>query len=91
MTATSEAGDWIEFIKPFRALRMYRCHTARLSVFSSIRVMTVQTAAKLSQISMIAFLFHLSLTAPAKMLIKTYGAYEHTVSSEVVSAEPLSL
>lgn len=71
VTATSAAGDCTEFIRPFKALRTYRCHTARLPVFISTRVMTVHTAAKLSQISITAFLFHLSLIAPANMLIRT--------------------
>lgn len=39
--------------------------------------------------SMVAFLFQRSESAPAKMLKSTYGAYEQMESSAVLSAEPL--
>lgn len=47
------------------------------------------SAAAASQMSMVAFLFQRSESAPAKMLKSTYGAYEQMESNAVLSAEPL--
>src|SRR5574344_61755 len=47
------------------------------------------TAASVSQTSMTFFLSHLSLSAPANMLISTYGVYEHIDNSAVCSADPV--
>ncbi len=69
----------------------YRCQISSLPVFSKIKIEIVHNAAKVSLTSIVTFLFHLSLSEPAKILIITYGAYEQTDNKAVVNAEPLTV
>ena len=64
-------------------------HTQSASVLSKTSTPTVVSAAAASQMSMVAFLFQRSESTPAKILKRTYGAYEQMESSAVLSAEPL--
>lgn len=64
-------------------------HTQSASVLSKTSTPTVVSAAAASQMSIVAFLFQRSESAPAKMLKSTYSAYERMESSAVLSAEPL--
>ena len=69
--ATSLAGCCTVFIRPLRAFNRYMCQGASQPPFSRTSTATEESAARLSQASMVFFLSHRSLRAPAKMLITT--------------------
>ena len=69
--ATSLAGCCTVFIRPLRAFSRYMCQGASQPPFSKTSTAMVESAARLSQASMVFFLSHRSLRAPAKTLITT--------------------
>ena len=76
-------------MSPLIALSTYICHGCSASARNSNSTTIVHSAALRSHASIVRRLSQRSLSAPANMLITTYGAYEHIDSIAVSSAEPL--
>ena len=88
--ATSAAGCCTAFINPLSTLSAYRWPTRSVPVKYSAITAAVPAAATLSHTSIVRRLSHRSLSAPAKTLSATYGAYEQIESIAVLSADPVS-
>lgn len=74
VVAASLAGCWSVFIKPFSALRRYKCVICSRSVCSRTSATTVVHAASASLTSIVRRVSRRSTSAPQNRLNTTYGA-----------------